>query len=300
MVCAQALLAQHPSVPRITLSPEIFDDNVINLDFPIWQTGQRTATGDNWTNIRPLAYGGTPADANGYVQKGLNEFRLEDRIKYNGVYRTRPRKAARGSIKGFSNWILFPQTSALYFTAHIGLEPAGAPGRGANYEAGRESWNKIFDANKLYDNHTSEVRLNLFAYQGKECSIELRVDALEPGNPNACWVNPRLSCVPPQKAALVLIGPASYKDSMEAYAAYKRRDLALPGLPVRAGVSCRVLTLEEIYSSLPGADEAEKVKKAIYLAHQYGGAKYILFVGGPEDIPTRYTFVQHFVPGGAN
>jgi hypothetical protein len=87
---------------------------------------------------------------------------------------------------------------------------------------------------------------------------------------------------------LLVIAPQSFDAVLRPFIAHKNQ----------SGLPARLVTLESLRASMAGADDPEKVKRAIAQAHQKLGARYVMLVGDASLMPVRYRQVQQ-VPSEA-
>lgn len=83
-----------------------------------------------------------------------------------------------------------------------------------------------------------------------------------------------------RKDKMLIITPKEFLDVVENFASQKRIDTVIS-------------TLDYIYNTSSGRDNAEKVKTFIKRAVDKEGIKYVLLIGGKEKLPARY-IVSHF------
>ncbi len=89
---------------------------------------------------------------------------------------------------------------------------------------------------------------------------------------------------------LLIIAPSSFKDALQPLIDEKEKH----------GIRTMLMTVEDIYSSYSGRDDAEKVKYAIKDAIEQHGIKYVLLVGGLSSpiasttwlVPVRYSHLD--------
>jgi len=85
---------------------------------------------------------------------------------------------------------------------------------------------------------------------------------------------------------LILITPPSFSDELQPLQEHKEQH----------AVATKIVTLEEIYTgvyfSVEGRDDAEQIKYFIKNAIENWNTRYILLVGGKEEMPVRYSIVH--------
>ncbi|HXU77087.1 MAG TPA: C25 family cysteine peptidase, partial [Methylomirabilota bacterium] len=81
---------------------------------------------------------------------------------------------------------------------------------------------------------------------------------------------------------LLVIAPQSFDAVLRPFIAHKNQ----------SGLPARLVTLESLRASMAGADDPEKVKRAIAQAHQKLGTRYVMLVGDASLMPVRYRQVQ--------
>lgn len=89
---------------------------------------------------------------------------------------------------------------------------------------------------------------------------------------------------------LVVITPVEYSDSLWPLIEHK----------VSHGVKTNLTTVESIYGSFPGRDEAEQIKYFIKYALEEWGISYVLLVGDIEKLPIRETDAYPWTGWGDN
>jgi len=77
---------------------------------------------------------------------------------------------------------------------------------------------------------------------------------------------------------LLIIAPEMFSENLQQLIEHKNNH----------NVKTVLKTTEEIYNERNGRDQAEKIKYFIKEAFDYWNIKYVLFVGGKEQIPVRY------------
>ena len=83
---------------------------------------------------------------------------------------------------------------------------------------------------------------------------------------------------------LLIITPEEFQPAIEPLAVHK----SATGMPTT------LKTLEHIYGRFTGADEPEKIKRAIEHYHRFNGIKYVMLVGDVDKFPVRW--VTHEEP----
>jgi len=85
---------------------------------------------------------------------------------------------------------------------------------------------------------------------------------------------------------LIIITPTSFSDELQILLEHKEQH----------AVATKIVTLEEIYNSVyfpaEGRDDAEQIKYFIKDAIENWNTRYIMFVGGKEEIPVRYSIFR--------
>jgi Peptidase family C25 len=89
---------------------------------------------------------------------------------------------------------------------------------------------------------------------------------------------------------LLMIAPAEFAGALEPL----RRHKARTGLPTE------IVTLESVYASFPGRDEAERVKRCIASSVTTDGVHYVMLVGDSDRFPVRYTVTDRKDPKSFN
>ncbi len=87
---------------------------------------------------------------------------------------------------------------------------------------------------------------------------------------------------------LLLVAPEAFESALMPFMAHK----------IRTGMPSRLLTIEAIRSAFSGADDPERIKRAIYQEFQESSISFLLLVGDAQSIPVRYRFVAQ-PPGAA-
>jgi hypothetical protein len=88
-----------------------------------------------------------------------------------------------------------------------------------------------------------------------------------------------------EQYVFVIVAPSEFTTPLNSLVTHKNN----------RGVSTKLVTLSEIYGGvhfpLEGRDDPEKIKYFIKNAYENWGTRYVLLVGGSEEIPVRYTHV---------
>jgi len=78
--------------------------------------------------------------------------------------------------------------------------------------------------------------------------------------------------------ALLIIAPQEFVEAVMPLAAHKNN----------IGIPTKILSLEQIYQTYRGRDEAEKVKRCLALFQPNNGVRYAMLVGDGDRFPSRY------------
>jgi len=85
---------------------------------------------------------------------------------------------------------------------------------------------------------------------------------------------------------LLIIAPEEFVTALEPLAVHKSN----------TGLATKILSLESIYQTFPGRDEAEKVKHCLASYKLVKGIKYAMLVGDADKFPIRYTMADRDAP----
>ena len=77
---------------------------------------------------------------------------------------------------------------------------------------------------------------------------------------------------------LLIITPQEFLDAVKPLSDHK----------FDVGITNLVITLEHIYEVFTGRDEAEKVKRCLYLFAKNNNVKYVMLIGDADKFPVRY------------
>lgn len=86
---------------------------------------------------------------------------------------------------------------------------------------------------------------------------------------------------PPESPRLLIVAPEAFHAALRDY-----RDWRAADMPTA------LLSLELILKAEDGADEAEKVKRALYRFWRRGGLRYVLLVGDADVFPVRFMMLD--------
>jgi len=89
---------------------------------------------------------------------------------------------------------------------------------------------------------------------------------------------------------LLVIAPQAFMSSLAPLIAHKNK----------TGMSAVAVSIESITSFFPGADEPEQIKRAICLAREKLGARYVMLVGDAANFPVRFWYLHQSTPAYAN
>jgi hypothetical protein len=104
--------------------------------------------------------------------------------------------------------------------------------------------------------------VNNLLYHASEVSI--KITRIEPKNPIAF----------PDEYDLLIIAPSAFSNELQRLVTHKENH----------GIRTKLVTIEDIYSSMTGRDGAEKVKYFIKQAIEDWGITYVLLVGGKKSL----------------
>jgi hypothetical protein len=85
-----------------------------------------------------------------------------------------------------------------------------------------------------------------------------------------------------EQFSLVIITPTEFTDSLQPLVDHK----------ISHGISTRMMTLEEIYGSYYGRDDAERIKYFIKYAVEEWDTQYVILVGDMKKLPIRFTYAS--------
>jgi uncharacterized protein (TIGR03067 family) len=86
----------------------------------------------------------------------------------------------------------------------------------------------------------------------------------------------------PGKLSLLVIAPQRFRKALEPFLRHK----SATGIPAWSAY------LEKVVKDFPGADDPERIKRAIEYAHRVHGIKYVLLAGDSSLIPVRFRCVN--------
>jgi hypothetical protein len=89
-------------------------------------------------------------------------------------------------------------------------------------------------------------------------------------------------CFAPATSKLVILAPNAFHAALAPLVKHKND----------TGIATALVSLETAASYYAGADDAEKVKKAIFWAHENLGTEYVMLVGNARTFPVRHRFVS--------
>jgi hypothetical protein len=90
-------------------------------------------------------------------------------------------------------------------------------------------------------------------------------------------------------AAFLVVAPRDLCDSLSAYLAHKRGQLAT-----------RLVVLETVLTAQDGADDPERLKRYLYAAWRARGTRYVLLVGDADTLPVRYMVLDRVTPAACD
>jgi hypothetical protein len=90
--------------------------------------------------------------------------------------------------------------------------------------------------------------------------------------------------LPEDKCELLIISPGQFIKELTALKEHKNN----------TGITCKIVSLEDLYGSYKGKDEAEKVKYCLADYYKKSGLKYAMLVGDSDKFPVRYTKTEFY------
>ncbi len=86
----------------------------------------------------------------------------------------------------------------------------------------------------------------------------------------------------------IIITPVDFSNELQPLVTHKEQH----------AISTKIVTLDDIYDSVyfptQGRDDAEKIKYFIKNAHENWGIRYVMLVGGKEEVPARYVDLYNY------
>jgi hypothetical protein len=99
--------------------------------------------------------------------------------------------------------------------------------------------------------------------------------------------SPTPRTLPPAAALdLVIVTPAEFASALKPLADFKNK----------TGIATDILILDEVYTTCPGRDTPEKIKRCLALYKQKAGIRYAMLVGDADKFPLRYILADVEAP----
>jgi hypothetical protein len=155
-----------------------------------------------------------------------------------------------------------------------------------SFEPYPNEWFRITTGAGLNKENDHVLILSMHLFPVRYLSMEKSIQYVEQMRVRITYEEPEVEKTNSDVYDLVIIAPSVFSEKLQPLVLHKNN----------CSIETNLVTLEEIYSTFPGRDDAEKIKYFIKYAVEEWNIHYVLLVGDIKKLPIRRTYASWWEP----